>query len=72
MCLPLVPIVPDPGPSEDVPYASQIPINIAYINCYGQSKFPISKQLEIQSYVCQNKLDIVHLQECMIDEDSFA
>ena len=48
------------------------PIIVAYINCVGQSKFPISKQLEIQSYVCTNKIDILHLQECRIDEDSFS
>ena len=47
-------------------------INIAYINCYGKSKFLIDKQLEIQSYVCTNKLDIIHLQECRIEEDTFA
>ena len=72
MCPPLVPIVSHQGPSDDDPYTDSIPVNIAYINCYGQSKFPISKQLEIQSFICQNKLDIVHLQECKIDEDSFA
>ena len=48
-----------------------IPINIAYINCHGQTKFPISKQLEIQSFICQNKVDILHLQECKIDQNSF-
>ena len=35
------------------------PIIVAYINYVGQSKFPISKQLEIQSYVCTNKIDIL-------------
>ena len=48
-----------------------IPINIAYINCHGQTKFPISKQLEIKSFICQNKVDILHLQECKIDQNSF-
>ena len=60
------------GPGDDDADAVPIPINIAYINCYGQSKFPVSKQLEIQSFICQHKLDIIHLQKSKIDEDSFA
>lgn len=72
MCLPLAPVVPEPGPSEDDHYVSHIPNNMAFINCYGQSEFPVSKQLEIQSFACSNSLDIIHLQECKIDEDSFA
>ena len=48
------------------------PIIVAYINCVGQSKFPISKQLDIQSYVCTHKVDILHLQECKMDDDTFS
>ena len=48
-----------------------IPIQIAFINCHGQTKFNISKQLEIQSFICQNYIDILHLQECHIDQNSF-
>ena len=62
----LAPDIQVAGSSKDDPYGNQI--NIAYINCYGQSKLPIA----IQSYVCTNKLDIIHLQECKIDEDTFA
>ena len=70
MNLPLAPVDLLHGPSneESVP----IPISIAYINCVGQSKFPIAKQLEIQSFISAQNLDIIHLQECKIDEDSFA
>ena len=49
-----------------------LPIVIAYINCVGQTKLPISKQLEIQSFVCTNKVDILNLQECRIDDDTFS
>ena len=49
-----------------------IPIVVAYINCVGQSKLPISKQLEIQSFVCTYKVDILHLQECKMDDDTFS
>ena len=72
MCPPLAPNVMHVGPGDNDADAVPIPINIAYINCYGQSKFPVSKQLEIQSFICKNKLDIIHLQESKIDEDSFA
>ena len=72
MCPPLAPYVMHLGPSDYEADTISIPINIAYINCYGQSKLPISKQLEIQSFICQNKLDIIHLQEIKIYEDSFA
>ena len=47
-------------------------INIAFINCVGQTKFLLPKQLEIQSYVQTHKIDILHLQECMIDEQSLS
>mgnify|MGYP002637546871 FL=1 len=63
----LIPQVNPDGFSEDSPS-----ITVALINCVGQSKLPIWKQLEIQSFVCTNEVDILHLQECKIDEDSFA
>ena len=47
-------------------------LNVAFINCVGQSRFNVSKQLEIQRYIKSCKLDILHLQECKIDEESFA
>ena len=60
---------PIQGTSDE---SNPIPLTIAFINCVGQSKFPISKQLKIQSYVCAQKHDILQLQECKIDEDSFS
>ena len=47
-------------------------ICVAYINCVGQSKFTVSKQLQIQSYIKSGNIDMVHLQECKIDDESFA
>ena len=63
---------PEPGETDHNPVEDFTPMIVAYINCVRQSKFPVSKQLEIQSYVCTNRIDILHLQECKIDEDSFA
>ena len=66
----LAPVDPLQGPSDKD--KTQIPISIAFINCVGQSKFPVAKQLESQSYIFTQKLDIIHLQEYKIDEDSFS
>ena len=65
----LAPQVTPVGTSNDRDSPS---IVIAYLNCVGQTKFPIFKQLEIESFVCSNKIDILHLQECRIDDDSFS
>ena len=65
----LAPKVTQEGTSENRDTPS---ITVAFINCVGQTKLPISKQLEIQSFVCTNKVDILHLQECRMDDDSFA
>ena len=64
---PLDPQVLPAGPSVE-----SLAITVAYINCVGQTKFPVSKQLEIQSFVCSNNIDILHMQECKIDDDSFS
>ena len=47
-------------------------LNIAFINCVGQSKFNLAKQLEIQNFIKSQRLDILHLQEVKIDHDSFS
>ena len=65
----LAPKVTPGGTSENRDTPSLI---VAFINCVGQTKLPISKQLEIQSFVCTNEVDILHLQECKIDDNSFA
>ena len=51
---------------------SKSSLNIAFINCVGQTKFPVAKQLEIESYIRSKNLDIIHLQECKIEEENFS
>lgn len=70
MNLPLAPVDPLQVPGDEE--YSPNPISIAFKNCVGPTKFPVAKQLEIQSYNCSQKLDIIHLQECKIDKDSFS
>ena len=38
----------------------------------GQSKFTLSKQLQIQSYIKSSQIDIIHLQECKINDESIC
>ena len=47
-------------------------LNIAFLNCHGQSGFSQSKQLQIEDFVKCFKIDILHLQETCIDEESFS
>ena len=46
-------------------------ITVAYLNCRGQSGFNVSKQLQIQSFLQNYSIDILHLQECRIEDDTF-
>ena len=52
-------------------YSNHAEIVVAHINCYGQTKLPVSKQLEIQNFVSVNKIDILHMQECLISDETF-
>ena len=47
-------------------------VNIAYLNCRGQSGFNESKQIQIENFIKINDIDILHLQESHILEDSFS
>jgi exonuclease III len=47
-------------------------LTVAFINIRGQSGLPISKQLQIQSFIKYNNCDIIHLQEAHIDDESFS
>ena len=47
-------------------------LTISYMNIHGQSKLPTVKQLQIQDFIKYNKIDILHLQECQIDEETFS
>ena len=47
-------------------------ITVAYLNCHGQSGFTISKQLQIEKFLQNQDIDILHLQESKIIDDTFA
>ena len=42
------------------------------MNIHGQSKLPIAKQLQIQDCIKYNNIDILHMQECDIGEETFS
>ena len=47
-------------------------VRIAYLNCRGQTGFNDSKQLQIENFIQTYDLDILHLQECHIEENTFS
>ena len=47
-------------------------LKIAYMNIHGQSNIPTVKQLQIQDFIKYNKIDILHLQEIEIGDETFA
>ena len=58
--------------SHNIESTSTTEIKVAHINCVGQSGLNLAKQLEIQSYLITNTIDILRLQECCIYEDTFT
>ena len=44
----------------------------AFINIRGQTGLLISKQLQIEHFVKENNIDILHLQETNIENDTFS
>ena len=46
-------------------------LSILYLNTYGQTKFTLEKQLQLESLIQLYSCDIVHLQETQIDSSSF-
>ena len=53
---------------ENVDYS----LRIGFMNIRGQTGLPISKQIQIEAFIIREKLDILHLQEINISEDSFT
>ena len=47
-------------------------LTVAYLNCRGQTGFNVSKQLQIENYLQAHNIDILHLQECKIDDETFS
>ena len=49
-----------------------ISFRIAYLNCRGQTGFTVSKQLQVENFIKTYDVDILHLQECHIETDTFS
>ena len=47
-------------------------LSVAFMNIRGQTGLTIAKQDQIESFVVRNKIDVLHLQEININEDSFS
>ena len=47
-------------------------LKVGYMNIRGQTGLTISKQIQIESFIIREKIDILHLQEINITEDSFS
>ena len=47
-------------------------LNIAFLNCCGQTGFNLSKQMQIQSFMQKFEIDILNLQETHVDDNTFS
>ena len=47
-------------------------LTISFMNIHGQTKLPLVKQLQIQDFIKFKKIDILHMQEIQVDEDTFS
>ena len=47
-------------------------LTVSYMNIHGQTKLPTVKQLQIQDFIKYKNIDILHLQEIEIDENTFS
>ena len=52
-------------------FMSSSSITVAYLNCRGKTGFNISKQKQIESFLQNQTIGILHLQESRIDDDTF-
>ena len=46
-------------------------ITVAFINIRGQTGFNSAKQFQIEEFIRHNRIDILHLQESNIEENTF-
>ena len=51
---------------------SQNILNVAYINMHGQTNLTEAKQVQLEDFIKFNKIDIAHLQETEICDDTFS
>ena len=47
-------------------------LTIAYLNIHGQSTMSDAKQVQIEDFLKFNKIDIAHLQETQICDETFS
>ena len=47
-------------------------LTISYVNIRGQTGLQVEKQFQIEAFIKINKCDILHLQECHIESDTFS
>ena len=47
-------------------------LNIAFINIKVQTGLPLSKQVQIEDFIRNNRIDILHLQESNINDETFS
>ena len=47
-------------------------VTTAFLNCRGQTGLSLSKQLQIENFLQINEIDILHLQETHIDNETFS
>ena len=45
---------------------------LAYLNCRGQTGFNESKQLQVENFIKCNNIDILHLQESHLEDETFS
>ena len=45
---------------------------IAYLNIHGQTKLSLAKQVQIESFLKYNQVDIAHFQEIEVVDDTFS
>ena len=47
-------------------------LKVGFINIRGQTGLKLPKHLQIENFIRENCLDILHLQESNIEEDTFS
>ena len=50
---------------------NKLKLKIMYMNSYGQTKFTVQKQLQIEDIVKKLRCDIIHIQESDLDDQTF-
>ena len=51
--------------------SNEIYLHIAYMNIRGQTGLNLEKQRQIEHFICENDIDILHCQEIDVSQDTF-